>query len=482
MSEENLKTTAAKGLFWGGVSNVTQQMLNLCFGIFLARILSVSDYGLIGMLTIFSALANAVQEGGFRSALTNKKNVKNEDYNSVFWTSFLLGIILYVILFFSLPKIAEFFRTQELIPLGRFMFLSFVFSSLGTAHNAYLFKNLMVKEMSKATLTASLISGITALIIAFSGYAYWAIATMNVVYVFVTTVMFWIYSPLRPNFKISFKPIKEMLPFSSKLLITIIFQILNDNFFSVLLGRFFSKIEVGFYTQAYKWTNTGTQTISLAIENVMQPVLSKTEKNSLLKVFNKLMQTTVFVSFPSMLILALIAPEFIEITISNKWAESATIMKILCVWGAFYPIGKLYQKQLLSGSKSGTLMFCVITNCLLQISTVVFTFKYGILMMATFYVVVNILCIFLLHYFVRRINGVSLKNLFFNILPFLSAAVLAVLTAGILSYPISNIYFRAITKILISGGLYLLILKLAKSETLSQSLDFLKDFLQKKKK
>ena len=157
-------------------------------------------------------------------------------------------------------------------------------------------------------------------------------------------------------------------------------------------------------------------------------------------------------------------------------------MKILCVWGAFFPLAKLYQKQLLSGSKSGTLMFCVIVNCLLQFLAVILSFQHGILTMAWFYVCVNILCILMLHYFVKKINGVSLKNLFFNILPFLSAAVLAVLTAGILSYPISNIYFRAITKILISGGLYLLILKLAKSETLSQSLDFLKDFLQKKKK
>ena len=98
MPEETLKSKTAKGLFWSGLSNVLQQMLNLTVGIFLARKLSVSDYGIVGMLTIFSSLANALQEGGFRSALTNRKNITKEDYNSVFWTSLSVGIILYLIL------------------------------------------------------------------------------------------------------------------------------------------------------------------------------------------------------------------------------------------------------------------------------------------------------------------------------------------------------------------------------------------------
>ncbi|MBQ3655304.1 MAG: lipopolysaccharide biosynthesis protein [Bacteroidales bacterium] len=480
MPPENIKTKTAEGLFWGGLSNVLQQLLNLGFGIFLARKLSVSDYGIIGMLTIFAALSNALQEGGFRSALTNRKNISPNDYNSVFWTSFLIGTTLYITLFFSLPWIADFFNTPELVPLGRFMFLGFLFCSLGTANNAYLFKNLKVKEMSKCTLTATVISGVTAVVLAFSDFTYWAIAAMNVVYIVVSTLMYKIYSPLKISFKIDFRPVKEMLPFSSKLLITTVFQILNDNFFMTLLGRFFTKIEVGFYSQAYKWSNLGTQTISLAIENVMQPVLAKTEQNSLLNVFNKLMQTTCFIAFPCMLGLGFIAPEFITVTITDKWAQSAEIMTILCVWGAFYPIGKLYQKQLLSSSKSGTLMFCVITNCLLQILTVVFTFKYGILTMALFYVVVNMLCILLLHYFVRKINGVKIKNLVINVLPFLISISAAIFLAWIVSGYFSNVYIRLLTKISVTVAGYFGILKLAKSEILEQSIRFLKSFLKRK--
>ncbi|MBQ5538891.1 MAG: oligosaccharide flippase family protein, partial [Bacteroidales bacterium] len=326
---------------------------------------------------------------------------------------------------------------------------------------------------------ATVVSGLTAVVLAFSDFTYWAIAAMNVVYIVVSTVMYRIFSPLKISFKIDFRPVREMLPFSSKLLITTVFQILNDNFFTTLLGRFFTKIEVGFYSQAYKWSNLGTQTISLAIENVMQPVLAKTERNSLLIVFNKLMQTTCFIAFPCMLGLGFVAPEFITVTISDKWAQSAEIMTILCVWGAFYPVGKLYQKQLLSSSKSGILMFCVITNCLLQILTVVFTFKYGILTMAAFYVIVNVLCIFLLHFFVRRINGVSIKNLCINTLPFLVATVAAIVLSWLVSNGFSNVYIRLAVKITATAVVYYIILKIFKSEILKQAEIFLKGVLKK---
>lgn len=479
--DENLKNTAAKGLFWGGISNVTQQLLNLCFGIFLARLLDVSDYGMVGMLTIFSALANAIQEGGFRSAITNKKDVTDTDYNAVFWTSSGIGVLLYLTLFFTVPYIADFYNTPELVGLGRFMFLSFLFSSLGTAHNAYLFKNLKVKEMSKSTLTASLISGIVALTMAFNGLAYWGIAAMNVVYVFVTTVMFWFFSPFRPSFNISLKPVVEMLPFSIKLLITIIFQILNDNFFNVLLGRFYSKHDVGIYTQAYKWTNIGTQTISLAIENVMQPVLAKSDKSRLLQVFNKLMQTTVFISFPCMFGLGLIAPEFIEITIENKWAESADLMTVLCIWGGFFPFAKLFQKQILSSGQSGALMFCVIVTCILQIIVVCFSFEYGIKVMTSIYVAVNLLCMGFLYYFVHRINGVTIKDIFVNIMPFFVSVLIALFAAYFASSVFSNIYVKLVIKIIVTASVYFLMLKLMKSVVLTESLEFVKSLIVKKK-
>jgi len=477
---EELKEQAAKGLFWGGVSNGLQQLLNLAFGIFLARILSEEDYGMVGMLAIFAALANAIQESGFRSALTNRKNINHQDYNSVFWVSLGLGVVLYIILFLSVPLIADFFHTPELVPLGRFLFLGFLISSTGTAHNAYLFKNMKVKEMSKATLSASLISGGVALVMALSGMAYWGIAAQNVVYITVSTMMFWRYSGFRPNLKFSLQPVKEMLPFSSKLLITTIFHLLNENFFTTLLGHFFTKKDVGYYYNGYKWTNTGTQTISLAIENVMQPVMSKAGDGDRLRIFCKLLEVTAFISMPCMIGLALIAPEFISITIGDKWLPSAEIMMVLCVWGAFFPICQVYQKQLLSAGRSGEMMFCVVARCAVQIVVVALTFKYGIFTMVASGTAANVLSILVVHCFVRRINGVSLWMFLRAVFPFVIVAALSVTAGYFAAYWLDGDLVRIAVKIAATCAVYFGVLWAARATVLKEAVGFLKGMMRKK--
>lgn len=138
MGESSLKEKTAKGLFWGGFSNGAQQLLNLGFGIVLARLLDASDYGMIGMLAIFSAIAGTLQESGFTVALANKQKVSHEDYNAVFWFSTLTGVGIYILLFFCAPFIADFYNNPDLTPLARYVFLGFLISSTATAHNAYL--------------------------------------------------------------------------------------------------------------------------------------------------------------------------------------------------------------------------------------------------------------------------------------------------------------------------------------------------------
>jgi O-antigen/teichoic acid export membrane protein len=139
-SEPSLKEKTAKGLFWEGISNIVQQLIGAIFGIAIARILSPGDYGLVGMLAIFTAIANTIMDSGFTLALANKKKIRHEDYNAVFWFSVLTGIILYVILFFTAPLIARFYDRPELTGLSRLLFLTFLIGSTGFAHHAILYK------------------------------------------------------------------------------------------------------------------------------------------------------------------------------------------------------------------------------------------------------------------------------------------------------------------------------------------------------
>ena len=307
MGESSLKEKAAKGLFWGGVGNTAFQLLNLVIGIFLGRLLDASDYGMVGVLTIFSAMAGIFVESGFILAIVNKKEIKHEDYNSVFWFNISIGAALYLILFACAPYIAEFYHKPELTPLARFQFLSFLIGSFGTAPTAYFFRNLMVKERSQIQIVAILISGIISVICAYNGWGYWGIALQTILYVSVNTLLLWVISPWRPTFSFNLQPLRELLPFSTKLLFTSMFTHINNNIFSVLLGRFYTIPQVGYYTQGSKWTTMGYSTIFGMINSVGQPVFREAtdDMQRLQNIFRKLMRFTAFVSFPAMFGLAI---------------------------------------------------------------------------------------------------------------------------------------------------------------------------------
>ena len=480
MTKQSLKDKTAKGLFWGGVSNGIQQLLNLLFGIFLARLLTPADYGMVGMLTIFSALASILQEGGFISALTNRKKTEHKDYNAVFWFSLLMGISLYILLYITAPLIADFYEQPELTALARLSFLGFLISSTNVAPRAYLFKHLKTKENAIISFLSLTLSGIVGITLAANGFAYWGIAIQSIAYTLSTTIFSYYFSGWYPSWKIDFTPIKEMIGYSSKLIVTHTFHIINANLFSVLLGKFYTEKEVGYFNQANKWNTMGYTTINGMITSVAQPVFASIseDKGYQLKALRKMLRFTAFVSFPAMFGLSLTAPELITLAITDKWLPSAQIMQILCIGGAFLPISNLFSQLLLSRGHSSTYMWCTILLSTLQLLTATITYPYGIQTMLYAFVIVNTSWMFVWQHFVRREIGLTRLYLLKDICPYLLLSGVLVILAHYATLGIESTSIRLACKIVGVGGCYILILGLMKSVILQESIAF---FLNKKK-
>ena len=480
MTKQSLKDKTAKGLFWGGVSNGIQQLLNLLFGIFLARLLTPADYGMVGMLTIFSALASILQEGGFISALTNRKKTEHKDYNAVFWFSLLMGISLYILLYFTAPLIADFYEQPELTALARLSFLGFLISSTNVAPRAYLFKHLKTKENAIISFLSLTLSGIVGITLAANGFAYWGIAIQSIAYTLSTTIFSYYFSGWYPSWKIDFTPIKEMIGYSSKLIVTHTFHIINANLFSVLLGKFYTEKEVGYFNQANKWNTMGYTTINGMITSVAQPVFASIseDKGYQLKALRKMLRFTAFVSFPAMFGLSLTAPELITLAITDKWLPSAQIMQILCIGGAFLPISNLFSQLLLSRGHSSTYMWCTILLSILQLLTATITYPYGLQTMLYAFVIVNTSWMFVWQHFVRREIGLTRLYLLKDICPYLLLSGVLVILAHYATLGIESTSIRLACKIVGVGGCYILILGLMKSVILQESIAF---FLNKKK-
>jgi O-antigen/teichoic acid export membrane protein len=474
-NNSNLKHTVAKGMLWGGVSNTVCQLFGLLFGVYLARILSPDDYGPIGMLAIFSAIAGSLQDSGFVAAIANRRKVGHDDYNAVFWFNILISLAMYAVLYVCAPMIADFFNQPILVPLSRYNFLGFVVAGFGIAPSAYLFRELKVKEKSIALILSIVISGAVGVVMALNDYTYWGIATQSIVYVLVRTVVCWYFTPWRPSLKVRFYPLRYLFAFSYRLLVTNIFQRFNWNIFSFMLGKFYSRTDVGNYTKAAEWFNMGGEVVNGMVNAVAQPVLAKVvdDNDRQLRVFRKMLRFTSFVSFPLMLGLSLVAKEIIVIVITDKWIESAGMLQILAVWGEYMPVHSLLTNLLVSCGRSRTFMWCTIVQGVLMLLILLCVYPYGISFMLVSYCVFNALWLFVWRYFVKKEIAITLSMFLLDVVPYMSLAALTMLTAYMLTTSIANIYALLLSRIAIAVAIYVGTAYLMRSRELREITDFL---------
>ena len=472
-----LKEKTAQGLLWGGLNSGIQQLVGLAFGIVLGRLLSPSDYGMMAMISIFSLVATALQDSGFRTALTNIEHPKHEDYNSVFWFNIIMASSLYVILFLAAPLIGEYYHTPRVVPLCRYAFLSIVIASLGTAQSAYLFKHLRAKQQAEAGALAVILSSLTGVGMAFAGMAYWSLATQGLVYVGINTLLQWHFSPWRPSIRgITFAPVRRMFRFSCKILATTIMTHVNNNVLNILLGHYFTPRDTGNYNQAYQWNTKCYSLVQSMVAQVAQPVLVSLngEEGRQKDVFRKMMRFTAFITFPLLFGFGLVAKEFIVTAIGEKWLASAQLIQILCLSGAAMPLSTLFSNMIISKGKSGTFFWCTFTLGLVQIATMIMIWPMGIRWMVVAYTLLNTSWLLVWLFFVRRLIGYGYWMFFCDVMPFALAAAGVMGVAYVATMPLSNMIALLITRFVIAVVLYYVVMKLARVKILAECEKFVK--------
>ena len=492
---ESLKEKTAKGLFWGGMNNGVQQLLGLAFGIILGRLLDPSDYGMTAMLAVFSVIANELQSSGFKTGLINLKSPTHNDYNAVFWFNILAGAAIYVVLWFSAPLIAEYYHQPKLIPLSRYVFLGFVFSSFGMAQSAYLTKEMQIKQIAQCGMTATFSSSIVSVILAALGFGYWALATQYLMYIAVNTLLLWYFSPWRPTFLqftvydlrfTVYEPLRRLFPFSFRIMLSAIFTQLNNNIMNLLLGRYYGEANTGHYNQAYQWSSKCFLLVGNMLKQIDQTVLVglDDERERQLAVLRKMMRFTAFISFPLLFGLGLVSHEFIVLAIGEKWAFSASLLPYLCLCGAFMPLSTLLTDAIISQHRSDIYLWSTIALGLLQIALMVGLWREGIYVMVIAYTLLNILWMFVWHLFVRRLMNYRLLHFLRDILPFaLAAAAVMVVTEVVTEFTVYGLQFTddylrlwvlLLCRVLLAAILYYAVMRLSGAVILKEIQAFLR--------
>ena len=487
---ESLKDKTARGLFWGGMNNGVQQLLGLAFGIILGRLLDPSDYGMTAMLAVFSVIANELQSSGFKTGLINLREPRHEDYNAVFWFNIVAGALIYAVLFLAAPLIARFYGNPALIPLSRYVFLGFVFSSFGMAQSAYLTKQMQIKQIAKCGMTATLTSSLVSVAMAAMGFGYWALATQYLMYIAVNTLLLWCFSAWRPTLSpltSHLSPLKRLFPFSFRIMLSAIFTQLNANIMNLLLGRFYGEANTGHYNQAYQWSSKCFLLVGNMLKQVDQTVLVglREERERQLAVLRKMVRFTAFVSFPLLFGLAIVSHEFIMLAIGEKWAFAASLLPLLCLCGAFMPLSTLLTDSVISQHRSDIYLWSTIALGVLQIALMVGLWRQGIMVMVVAYTLLNIAWMFVWHFFVRRLMGYRLTDFLKDILPFALAAAFVMGLTWLITYQFTvyslrftddylRLWILLISRVVMAMLLYYGLMRIAGAVILKEVIAFIK--------
>lgn len=331
----NLKKQTISGIVWSAMQKFGTMGINFISNIVLARLLSPDDYGCIGLLAIFIIIAEVFVNGGFASALIQKKEPTKEDLSTVFYWNILISCLFYILLFISAPFIASFYKIPLLTSVLRIQGIILFIHAFSIVQLNILRKQLEFKKMSIIQVIAASISVIFAIVWAYRGWGVWALVMQQLLNAFITTIALWIASQWRPSLCFSFQSFKELFAYGSFLLLSDLLNSVYDNIQALIIGRKYSTSDMGFYTQAKKLETIPTQSISYVVGLVTFPVYAKLQdqKQQLYVAVKKSLSLMNFLNFPLMILLIVSAKPLFILLFSDKWIDSVPYFRILCLSG-----------------------------------------------------------------------------------------------------------------------------------------------------
>lgn len=335
----SLKKKALIGLFWTFAQQFSVQGINLVVSIILARILMPAEFGLIGMLTVFIAIGTSLTDSGMTSSLIRQEDASEEDYSTVFYMNIVFSLLVYLVLFFSAPLIANFFKQPILGPIIRVYTLSFVIRAFVGVQAAKLTKEMKFKVQMLMQLPSVLISGVLGLFLAYRGYGVWSLVWMNLMQSFLFTLQYWIFSGWTPKLVFAKSRLLYHLRFGYKLTISGLVDTLYNNAYNVIIGKFFSLNELGYFSRAQSLQMLPITNITTALDKVTYPMFSSINKDEkkLKEAYKRLMHQVIFWVAPMMVYLIIVAKPLFIILLTEKWLPAVPYFQILCITGILYP-------------------------------------------------------------------------------------------------------------------------------------------------
>lgn len=441
MAEQGLKDKTVKGVGWSAIDNVAQYAVTFIVGIVLARLLSPDDYGLIGIITIFTAICTALINGGFGSALIRKKDITDDDYNTAFIVNLGMSLLLYAIIFFCAPFIARFFDRTELVSLTRVSSLGMIIGALALVQQTRLTKRIDFKTQTKITLIASISSGVVGIVMAATGFGVWALVAQSLSSQLLRTILLWFFNKWVPRLHFSGRSFKELFGFGWKMMASGVLDTVWKELYQVVVGKFYSPATLGQYTRAKQFSSLFSSNLTAVVQRVTYPVLSdiQDDKTRMISAYRRIIKTTMFITAICMFFLGAISEPLLYCLIGPKWHEASTYLPLICISASLYPLHAINLNMLQVQGRSDLFLGLEIIKKIIGIGPLFVGAFVGIMPMLYVNLVTGVICYFLNSYFPGKLLGYSSWMQIKDVAPSYGIAALVALSVWFFRYlPISN--------------------------------------------
>ncbi|NGU67648.1 lipopolysaccharide biosynthesis protein [Clostridium perfringens] len=486
MQKDVLKKKTISGLFWTFGEVIANQGVQFVIQIFLARLILPEEFGLIGMITVFIAISNSIIDSGFSNALIREKEVNQNDYSTVFYFNLITSIFVYVILYFSSPTISIFFAQPKLSLILRVLAITIIINAFGIIPRAILTRKINFKAQMIINISSSLVSGFIAIVLAYKGFGIWSLVFRTIIMQFIQVVMLSIVNRWRPSFVFSKNSFEKLFGFGWKILVSGLIDTIYNNLYYMVIGKMYSASDLGYYTNAQKLRDIAATSISTAVQKVSYPVLScmQSEEEVLKNMYKKIIKSSVYITFPVMFGLAIVAKPLILFLFGDNWSQSIIYFQILCLAGMLYPLHAINLNILQVKGRSDLFLKLEILKKCVAITLIAISIfsKWGIIGLIWMKVASSIIAFFINSYYSKSIIGYSTLNQIRDILPVL----IITLFMGITTYFIGTFvpdynFIKILIQISFGTIFFMIISYLFKIEEFFSILDIMKKMIKKVK-
>lgn len=416
---ESLKRTTAKGFVWSAIERMSGQIVGFVVIVIMSRVLSQADYGMVGMLLIFIDIAQTITDSGVTQALIRKQDRTQKDCSTAFYFNFVLSLCLYAVLYISAPLIADFYGLPELVPLARVISISVVINALTMVQKALYTVEIDFKTQTKASLTSAILSGVLGIYMAYSGYGVWSIVYYQLINLFLTGVLLWIFSTWRPSLQFSFKSFRYFFGFGSKLTIAGVMHSIYKDIYLAAIGKYYNATNLGFYTRAHQFGALPSYNVNNIVQRVTYPLLCKYQDDhiKLVSVFTRFIRMISFGVFPMMIGLCILAKPLVVTLLGERWSYSGDLLSILCLSMIWIPLESMNLNLLQVGGRTDCYLKCEIWKKIFGFIILIATLPLGLIVICWGQVVRAICDLIIDSYYTNKFYKLSLLRQLRVILP-----------------------------------------------------------------